>query len=85
MPFLLTMTVDAFTASVWAGNALNSEPECTGEPLQALTPPESLLPAHASPGAYNELTQSIKRLKEEVAGLKRKIESLGGTGWLVLE
>jgi uncharacterized protein YceH (UPF0502 family) len=56
---------------------MNSERETKGDPLQAQTPPESLLPAHASPAVINELNERVKRLEEEVAGLKRKIESLG--------
>jgi hypothetical protein len=59
---------------------MNSERETKGDPLQTPTPPESLLPAHASPAVINELTERVKRLEEEVAGLKRKIESLEGKG-----
>jgi hypothetical protein len=77
---LLTLDVNAFTVSVWEGNTMNSERETKGDPLRAPTPPESLLPAHASPSVINELTERVKRLEEEVAGLKWKIESLGERG-----
>jgi len=32
---------------------MNSERETKGDPLQAPTPPESLMPAHASPAVIN--------------------------------
>jgi hypothetical protein len=61
----------------WEGNVMNSDRETKGDPLQTPTPPESLLPAHASPASINELTERVRKLEEEVEGLKRKIESLG--------
>jgi hypothetical protein len=70
--------VDPFvnTFPVLEGNTMNSHRETRGDPLQAPTPPESLLPAHASPASINELTERVKKLEGEVEGLKRKVELL---------
>jgi hypothetical protein len=59
---------------------MNSDRETKGDPIGERTPPESLLPAHASPASINELTERGKKLEEEVAvavaALKTRLESL---------
>jgi len=55
---------------------MNSERETKGDPLGTPTPPESLLPAHASPASINELTEKAKKLEEEVEGLKARVKAL---------
>ena len=53
-----------------------SDRETKGDPLQTPTPPESLLPAHASSASINELTEREKKLEEEVEGLKARVKAL---------
>jgi hypothetical protein len=55
---------------------MNSEREAKGDPLSTPTPPESLLPAHASSASINELTDREKKLEEEVEALKARVKAL---------